>query len=413
MSDQPAQESASRAPGGDVAIEVRDLDKSFHIPTERVSRLKERLVNPFARQDFRVLRALREVSFDVGRGEFFGIVGRNGSGKSTLLKIMAGIYAADSGGVRVAGRVAPFIELGVGFDMELTARENIVLNGVMMGMSPAEARRRLDGILEFGELEDFVDLRLKNYSSGMLVRLAFSIMVEADTDILLIDEVLAVGDAAFQQKCADVFHEMRDGGKTVVLVTHDMRAVEEFCHRALLLNNGDIVEIGDPTEVARRYLRLNFEEMAARSDGAVAWSEDLRILDVWLEDGQGKRVTNLERGQPIRLRLRLEALQPVEDPLFGLAIANQNDLPIYEFAEPLPEKMGQALRPGQRVTISIDAENSLAPGHYYLHHGISRKRTPGDAALFAPRLLGFVVYGTTESNAAVDVRHEMTVVPDQ
>ena len=175
-----------------------------------------------------MLRALRDVSFDVHRGEFFGIVGRNGSGKSTLLKILASIYRADAGSIRMAGRVAPFIELGVGFNHELTARENVTLGGVMAGLSRREARRRLDAVLEFAELEEFVDLKLKNYSSGMLVRLAFSLMIQSDADVLLIDEVLAVGDAAFQQKCRDVFAEMRRGERTVVLVTHDMTAVQQL-----------------------------------------------------------------------------------------------------------------------------------------------------------------------------------------
>ena len=174
------------------------------------------------------------------RGEFFGIVGRNGSGKSTLLKILASIYRADAGTIRMAGRPAPFIELGVGFNLELSARENVILNGVMMGLSQREARRRLDAVLDFAELEEFVDLKLKNYSSGMLVRLAFSVMIQAEADILLIDEVLAVGDAAFQQKCRDVFLEMRDSDRTVVLVTHDMTAVQSYCHRAMLLDDGEV-----------------------------------------------------------------------------------------------------------------------------------------------------------------------------
>src|SRR4029453_1974709 len=180
------------------------------------------IVRPFAGRDYREVDALDGVSFEVRQGEFFGIVGRNGSGKSTLLKILASIYRADAGTVRMDGRPAPFIELGVGFDPELTARENVVLNGVMMGLSRREAQRRLDAVLDFGELGEFVELKLKNYSSGMMVRLAFAVMMQADPDILLIDEVLAVGDAAFQQKCADAFREMRDTGKTIVLVTHDM-----------------------------------------------------------------------------------------------------------------------------------------------------------------------------------------------
>jgi len=165
---------------GQVAIDVREVDKTFRIPTHRIDRLKERLARPLARQEFRQLEALRDVTFDVQRGEFFGIVGRNGSGKSTLLKILASIYRADGGSVRMAGTLAPFIELGVGFDMELSARENVVLNGVMMGLTPKEARSRLDQVLEFAELEEFVEVKLKNYSSGMLVRLGFSVMIQAD-----------------------------------------------------------------------------------------------------------------------------------------------------------------------------------------------------------------------------------------
>src|SRR5215207_9418564 len=199
-------ETLGRPAGGyagslDVVIEVRGIDKSFRVPEHRIDSLKERAAHPFTRMEYRRLRALRDISFDVGRGEFFGIVGRNGSGKSTLLKVLASIYRADAGRVRMAGRVAPFIELGVGLDPELTARENVVLNGVMMGLSQGEARRRLGAVLDFAELQDFRELKLKNYSSGMMVRLALSVMIQSDANILLIDEVLAVGDAAFQQKC--------------------------------------------------------------------------------------------------------------------------------------------------------------------------------------------------------------------
>src|SRR5215216_4828073 len=197
----------ARARGSDrpVVIEVRGLDKSFRIPEHRIDSLKERATHPFTRVEYREHRALRGVSFDVHEGEFFGIVGRNGSGKSTLLKIMSSIYRADAGRIRIAGRLAPFIELGVGFNPELTSRENVVLNGVMMGLGRREAQRRLDAVLDFAELRGFADLKLKNYSSGMMVRLAFAVMVEADADIMLVDEVLAVGDAAFAQKCMDVF----------------------------------------------------------------------------------------------------------------------------------------------------------------------------------------------------------------
>src|SRR3954449_4984733 len=259
-----ADDTTGRAPGrarrsdGPVVIEARGIHKSFRIPEHRIDSLKERVAHPFTRIEYREHRALRDVSFDVHQGEFFGIVGVNGSGKSTLLKILASIYRADSGSIRVAGRLAPFIELGVGFNPELTSRENVVLNGVMMGLDRREAARRLDAILDFAELREFVDLKLKNYSSGMMVRLAFAVMVEADADVMLVDEVLAVGDASFAQKCMDVFRAKRQTGRTVVLVTHDMATVQSFCDRAMLVHDGELQYIGDAEEAALRYYRLNF-----------------------------------------------------------------------------------------------------------------------------------------------------------
>src|SRR3954462_9666418 len=301
MSSQPQEGSTLTLARADVTtapvvIEVRQLDKTFRIPEHRADTIRERATHPFAHRRYRTLRALRDVSFDVHDGEFFGIVGRNGSGKSTLLKILASIYRADAGRVRTAGRVAPFIELGVGFNPELTARENVVLNGVMMGLTPDDMRTRFDRIIEFAELEEFADMKLKNYSSGMLVRLAFSVMMEADADILLIDEVLAVGDASFQQKCADAFHQMKEQGKTIVLVTHDMATVEKYCHRAALISDGKIQRIGAPGDVARDYLRLNFEGEGKEYTKVTTGEEDLRLLDIWLADGSGERISNIEAG---------------------------------------------------------------------------------------------------------------------
>jgi ABC-type polysaccharide/polyol phosphate transport system ATPase subunit len=230
----------------------------------------------------------------VHQGEFFGIVGRNGSGKSTLLKILASIYRADTGRIRMAGRLAPFIELGVGINPELTARENFTLNRVMMGLGRREAKHRLDSVLEFAELQQFVDLKLKNYSSGMLVRLAFAVMVQADADIMLVDEVVAVGDAAFGQKCLDVFRAKRDAGKTIVLVTHDMATVQAFCDRAMLIHDGEPVVLGEPDDAALVYYRLNFGGEPAESDDGPAHpinvpDVNVRMLDAWLEDANGHR----------------------------------------------------------------------------------------------------------------------------
>ena len=271
-----------------VVIDVQNVSKTFRIPEQRIDTLKERITHPLSRIGYRELQVLRNISFDVRQGEFFAIAGRNGSGKSTLLKILASIYGQDGGRVRTAGRVAPFIELGVGFNPELTARENCVLNGVLMGLTLREARRRLDSVLDFAELGDFVDLKLKNYSSGMMVRLAFAVMVQADADVMLIDEVLAVGDAAFAQKCMDVFHQRRQAGKTVVLVTHDMTTVQELCDRAMVVHDGDLVFLGDTQQAAMQYYRLNFAPVRSQEGKDAVATINARLIEATLRDPSGQ-----------------------------------------------------------------------------------------------------------------------------
>jgi ABC-2 type transport system ATP-binding protein len=238
-----------------VAIRVDRVSKSFRLPVRRVDTLRERLVAGLRPVEEK-MTVLNDVSFDVRQGEFFGIVGRNGSGKSTLLKMIAGIYRPDTGRISAKGRLAPIIELGVGFNQDLPAYDNVVMNAVMMGLTPTEARARFEKIMDFSELSEFEYLKLKNYSSGMNARLAFSIMVHVDADLLLFDEVLAVGDARFQQKCTEVFHDMRGSGRTGILVTHAMPAMELLCDRAMLLEDGEVRAIGTPREVAAEYEEL-------------------------------------------------------------------------------------------------------------------------------------------------------------
>lgn len=387
-----------------VAIEATGVGKAFRIPTHKVDSLKERLTT-FNKQDFRVLHALRDVSFEIERGEFFGIVGRNGSGKSTLLKILASIYAADEGQVRMAGRLAPFIELGVGFNPELTARENVELNGVMMGLARRDARSRLGAVLEFAELEEFVDLKLKNYSSGMLVRLAFSMMLQSDAEILLIDEVLAVGDASFQQKCADVFHEIRDSPRTVVFVTHDMSAVERYCHRAMLLHDGSIRATGEAGEVARSYLRLNFEQ-APGSDADMGGIADITLVDVWLEDGEGERIVNVEKGAELRFGATLEAHREADGPSFGFAFDNADGVEVTGFGLGLPAGMPDRLEPGQRVHLSGEIENRFAPGRYVVKCWVHREHNFANLVLHSPHVLDFVVFGK-DGAGVVALDHEI------
>lgn len=239
-----------------VAISVKNLHKSFRLPTERSWGLKQAIFNRLRGiKGYKDQQVLRGIDFEVKKGEFLGIVGRNGSGKSTLLKILSGIYYPSAGQITINGTLVPFIELGVGFNPELTGRENIYLNGAMLGFSNSEIDAMYDDIVEFAELKDFMDQKLKNYSSGMQVRLAFSIAIRAKGDILILDEVLAVGDAAFQKKCNDYFESLH-GNQTVILVTHSMENVEKFCDRAILIENGEIACQGSPKKVTEAYLKL-------------------------------------------------------------------------------------------------------------------------------------------------------------
>lgn len=237
-----------------VAIRVDNLVKTFKIPTEASNGIKQKLINVLrGKKGYREFTPLKGISFEIEKGEFFGIVGRNGSGKSTLLKTIAGIYQPNQGSVEVNGRLVPFIELGVGFNHELTGRENIYLNGALLGFSNQEVDAMYDEIVAFAELEDFMEEKLKNYSSGMQVRLAFSIAIRAKSDILLLDEVLAVGDEAFQRKCENYFRQLRKQKKTVILVTHSMGNVRKYCSRAMLIRDGKIVSCGNPDDVANEY----------------------------------------------------------------------------------------------------------------------------------------------------------------
>jgi ABC-type polysaccharide/polyol phosphate transport system ATPase subunit/SAM-dependent methyltransferase len=236
------------------AIRVAGLSKSFRLPHESRTTVREYVLHPFRRTVWETQTALLDVSFDVERGEFFGVIGRNGSGKSTLLKILAGIYRPDAGSVELGGKLSPFIELGVGFNPELNARDNIRLNGTLLGLTPEELSARFDEIVAFAELERFVDQKLKNYSSGMQLRLAYSIAIQVPFDILLLDEVLAVGDQNFQEKCFATFDTMQATGKTVVLVTHSMAQVTQFCNRCLLLRDGVVQAVAAPQEVIDMYL---------------------------------------------------------------------------------------------------------------------------------------------------------------
>ena len=402
------------------------MSKAFEIPAHRIDSLKERSVHPFARTEYRRLEALRQVSFEVRKGEFFGIVGRNGSGKSTLLKILASIYRADSGSIRMAGRPAPFIELGVGFNPDFSARENVIINGVMMGLSQREARSRLGAVLDFAELEEFADLKLKNYSSGMLVRLAFSLMIQSDAEILLIDEVLAVGDAAFQEKCNEVFSEIRESDRTVVLVTHDMNAVQSQCHRALLLDEGGVAFMGDPEEAARQYLLTNFgwrltskqaRHFAAVSMPAGDEEEEIelvpdvlvRVRDAHLENPNGEVRSKLESGEPIRVTATIEARRELTNPRFRLHVTQDDGHPLFAVRITPGEEEDAVVPAGRMIELSATIENPLLKGRYAVTCWVTAPRNEREVAQQVTRLVEFTVEGVELGEGILKVPGDLEV----
>jgi ABC-type polysaccharide/polyol phosphate transport system ATPase subunit len=394
-----------------VAVRVDGVSKVFRLPHEQVHTLKERALHPMRRTRVDRLHALQDVSFDVARGEFFGIVGRNGSGKSTLMKCLAGIYRADAGEMWLRGRMSPFIELGVGFNPDLTARDNVLINAVMLGVSPAQARERYDSIIAFAELEEFQDLKLKNYSSGMQVRLAFSVMVHVDADLLLIDEVLAVGDAAFQQKCHDVLNRARDEGRTILLVTHDMGQVERFCDRALLLERGKLVALGDSRTVARRYTQLNFptgvdlqtfEELAAGTEG----DGGAQIVDAWAQTGDGRRTQSLEQGGSCALLMRVRFMTPSEEPVFGFTLTDEQHRRVLVVTTEWAGRPTGRHEAGDVVNVAVSFDNWFAPGRYFLSPQVGH---PGGARrLMALREdhTSVLVTGSRTGGGVVDIPHE-------
>lgn len=247
-----------------VAISVKNVSKQFIIPHERINSIKIAFINIFKKNTYESFYALKDVSFEVKKGEFFGILGRNGSGKSTLLKILAGVYTANKGSMHINGLISPFLELGIGFNPELSGRDNIYLNATVLGLTEKEIDAKFDSIVAFSELPRFIDQKIKNYSSGMMVRLAFSVSIHANREILLMDEVLAVGDSNFQAKCLREFAKYKEQGKTVILVTHDIGTVQRYCDRAMLLRNGEVAMIGSAEEVGNEYIYQNMSDEEKR-----------------------------------------------------------------------------------------------------------------------------------------------------
>ena len=334
-----------------VVLSVEHVAKSFKLPTEQASGLKQAFLNwTKGIKGYTEQKVLKDISFEVHQGDFFGIVGRNGSGKSTLLKIISGIYVPEKGKVTVNGKLVPFIELGVGFNPELTGRENVYLNGALLGFSHDEIDAMYDDIVEFAELEDFMDQKLKNYSSGMQVRLAFSVAIKAQGDILVLDEVLAVGDEAFQRKCDNFFAQIKkDPTKTVILVTHSMDSVKKYCDKAILIKDGEIIVNGNKNDVADRYTLENLRKEREKED----------------ENGQSEYPTGLSELVPM---LRVT---PAEKPVCGLDENFAFDVE-YEYWGDEVIYMGIAMHDIRRggVTYGDSFDLFAGPGHHTVRYEI-------------------------------------------
>jgi ABC-2 type transport system ATP-binding protein len=389
------------------ALAAQGVHKRFKIPEERSHTLKERALHPLRRTRHEQLHALKDISFAVEPGEFFGIVGRNGSGKSTLLKCLAGIYRIDEGQIWCNGRMSTFIELGVGFNPDLAAYENVALNGIMLGLSPREARARYERVIEFAELEEFQDLKLKNYSSGMHVRLAFSVAIQVDADILLIDEVLAVGDAAFQQKCFDVFNRMREEGRTIVFVTHDMGAVTRFCHRAMLLERGAMVSIGDPRDVADRYLEIAFGRQVGYEDPDVGSARmgdgAARVMEIWLGDDREEHRAVAPQSEPLTVNVLIKFHADVLDPAVSLTVLNEHRQPVVVATTTEDRDQTGGFQLGEWAVFAFSFHNMLAPGRYHPIVTISRRGEGLDVIDRFAGGLSFVVSGMSASGGMVEI----------
>ncbi len=410
--ESAAEARAAGKPGIPPAIEISHVSKTFRLPKQRYSTLKERVLHPLASAEFDELKAVQDASVEIGQGEFFGIVGRNGSGKSTLLKCLAGIYDPDEGDVKIRGRLSPFIELGVGFNPDLTARDNVLINAIMLGLTRKEAKRRFDSIIDFGELHDFLDMKLKNYSSGMRVRLAFSVAVQVDADILLIDEVLAVGDAAFQQKCYEQFQKMHDEGRTIVLVTHDMSAIERFCDRAMLLEHGKVVDLGNPADVARQYNELNFGRPELVSDsetltGPSGARGGVNIRRAWFENQFGEQVITLESGQRCRACLEIAFDRDVENPIFQVIFRNESGAVIVTLDTGWRHGLTGTFHAGETVKVVFQFDSHLAPSRYALSAVVSEHDRAEIMTIH--EVASLMIHSTVISGGVVDPPHEIEI----
>jgi ABC-type polysaccharide/polyol phosphate transport system ATPase subunit len=392
-----------------IAVSVDGAYKTFRIPHQQFHTFKERALHPFRARTYDAFHAMNDISFSVQRGEFFGIVGRNGSGKSTLLKCIAGIYQLDRGAISVEGRLSPFIELGVGFNPDLAAEDNVVINAVMMGLPRSEARRRFDDIVAFAELEEFVDLKLKNYSSGMAVRLGFAVSTQVDADVLLVDEVLAVGDASFQQKCFEVFQRLKDAGKTILFVTHDMALVERFCDRAMLLERGEMLSIGDPHEIGLLYNQVNFGELPEEHlpEAALA-PRAAEITGCRVEVG-GEPVGDVPHGESFELVYEAQFNERIEHPVFAASMRNEAGQWVFIATTQASQPRTGVFERGETVTVRVQLDAWFGPSRYRVTASVARQGSGYDFLDMREDITSFMLHSTRSNVGILDPPHRLEI----
>ena len=355
----------------DVALVVDHVTKSFRLHKEKTNSLKQ-LIAGKTRNRYDTFTALKDVTFDVREGEVFGVIGENGSGKSTLLKCMAGILQPNSGSVHVSKRMSALLELGAGFHPELSGRENVYLNAAILGMSRRGIAARFDEIVEFSGLENFIDAPVKTYSTGMYVRLAFAVAINVDPQLLIIDEILAVGDVTFQQKCLEKFVDFRNEGRTIILVTHAMNSVKDMCDRAIWLKHGIVTGEGDPAELVEAYTEMMLGDRARSADGSLRrGSGEIEIERVEMFAGTSEHaVKRFRTGEPVRLRLHYKTNQAVPKPVFGFEIESLGGATV---TSPCTRDVGMipdTVSGRGHIDVSM-ATVPLLPGTYDLHTSVT------------------------------------------
>lgn len=406
----------------DSALRIKNVSKSFDLPHQKADSIKSIFVNPFQRYTNEKQKALNGISLDIKKGEFFGIVGRNGSGKSTLLKCIAGVYGVDEGEIIRNGSLVPFIELGVGFNSDLSGRDNVYLNGAMLGFSREQMDDMYNEIVEFAELEKFMDQKLKNYSSGMQVRLAFSIAIRAESDILLLDEVLAVGDSAFKQKCNNYFYDLKNSGKTIILVTHSMSAVEEYCTRAMLMDKGEVLSVGKPDEITDLYNELNFRSTNSPVDQKnkslkqqmLASSKEVKpdkaeIVHIETFNPKTNKVqSTFKYDEQIGVRYKIEARSDIESPTVGLVFRDRLKNRVFATNTQVKKTKLKDMKSGDKATVEFVVDN-IFDNTSYMISGAVASTDRSEVFHRVKDAYEFSVFGWKMMNSMVNPPHQIKI----